>query len=143
VRFAHSPRVRRSSRTLKRTDAHSRRRKWKRWTVAALVITPLFFLAVHTILERSDAFDIASTYLRGNSEVVQSAGIVRGTSLSWRGGAIRVSGDSGSAKFTVNVDGAVSAPRAYVELRKRGVWEVTFARLLPEKGEPVVLMEAK
>ena len=118
-------------------------RNWKRWLVAALVFTPVLLLAVHTIIERSEAFETASTYLRGNPEVVRSAGTIRKTSLSWRGGAVRVSGDDGSANFTVNVDGAVAAPRAYVELRKRGVWEVTFARLLPEKGEPIVLLEAK
>jgi hypothetical protein len=51
-------------------------------------------------------------------------------------------GDSGDAKFTVNLKGSEAAGRAYVELRKRGVWELRFARLLPHTGEPMVLYES-
>lgn len=53
------------------------------------------------------------------------------------------SGDSGNAKFTVNVEGAKGSTRVYVELRKRGAWEITYARMLPSSGEPVLLKDVQ
>jgi len=54
-----------------------------------------------------------------------------------------MSGDSGSAKFTVNVEGIKDSTRVYVELRKRGAWEITYARMLPSSGEPILLKDVQ
>jgi hypothetical protein len=55
---------------------------------------------------------------------------------------MREGGNSGQAQFTVSLEGRERSGRAYVELRKRGVWEVRFARLIPDSAEPIVLLEA-
>jgi hypothetical protein len=119
------------------------RRNWKRWLLGALVLLPIASVSARFFMTRSDAFETASAYLRNHPEIVRSAGAVRETSLAWRGGSLRVSGDSGSANFSVNVEGEVASPRAYVELKKRGIWEVTFVRLIPEQGEPIVLKDGR
>ena len=98
-------------------------------------------MVAHYVIERSEAFETASSFLRANAAVVRLAGPVHDTSLSWRGGEIEVSGDSGSARLTVNVSGTAGEQQAYVELRKRGNWEVTFAQLLPASGPTVLLKE--
>jgi hypothetical protein len=117
--------------------------KAKRWLVAVVVIAPLTLLVAHLSIANSDAFETASGFLRTHSTVQRLAGNVRATSLSWRGGALRFSGDSGSANFTVIVEGEVASLRSYVELKKRGIWEVTFVRLLPENGAPIELEAGK
>jgi hypothetical protein len=114
-------------------------RRWLKWfLVFAVIGTP----AVYLLMSKSSAFAAASTFLRGNPEVVRQLGPIADASLSWRGGSMREGGDSGQAQFTVSLEGRDRGGRAYVELRKRGVWEVRFARLIPDSGAPIVLFEA-
>ena len=101
----------------------------------------LLIALVHVLMEKSGAFEVASEYLRTNPDVVRVAGTVQETSLSWIGGEIAVSGGSGNAKLTINISGTRESPQAYVELWKRGVWEVRFARLLPDSEPPFVLKD--
>jgi hypothetical protein len=53
-----------------------------------------------------------------------------------------VSGSHGDAKFDLEVSGASGNAVVYMELRKRGIWEVQFARLLREKQPSLVLFQA-
>jgi hypothetical protein len=117
--------------------------RWRRWITVALLAAVAGVVLVHSVIARSDAFDVASSFLRDNPEVKKRLGRVVGTSLSWRGGQMNLSGDSGSAKFTVNVEGHTDATRVYVELRKRGVWAIEYARMLPSNGEPVLLKDVQ
>jgi hypothetical protein len=114
-------------------------RRWLKWFVVFAVIgTP----AVYLLIAKSEAFAAASTFLRGSPEVARLLGPISDASLSWRGASMRQSGDSGEAHFTVTLEGQENTGRAYVELRKRGIWEVRFARLIPDAGAPVVLLDA-
>jgi hypothetical protein len=114
-------------------------RRWLKWFV---VLAASGVPVVHLLMSKSDAFAAASAFLRGNSEVVRNMGPISDASLSWRGGSMSEGGDLGRAQFTVSLEGRDRGGRAYVELRKRGVWEVRFARLIPDSGSPIVLLEA-
>jgi hypothetical protein len=112
-----------------------------RLTLVAAAIA-LGVVLVYYSIAKSDAFDVTSSFLRGQAEVVRSVGRVEDASLSfWSGGKIWSSGDRGSGSFTVNIRGASGSTQAYVELKRRGSWEVQFARLLPSSGEPIVLRD--
>ena len=121
--------------------AENTRKRWKTWVACAIIGSAALVVAVHYLIEKSEAFKVASAFLRGNPEVIRLAGPIRDTSLSWGGGSIEVSGGSGRASLTVNLLGSVASPQAYVELTKRGVWEVSFARLLPESAPAILLKD--
>jgi hypothetical protein len=120
-----------------------KRRPWGKWLAIAAVFVGALVVVVHYSMSSSDAFAAASTFVRSNTEVQRVAGSIQDTSLSWGGGEVEVVGDAGHARLSVNVKGSLASPRVYVELAKRGVWEVSYARLLPETGESIVLREAK
>jgi hypothetical protein len=113
-------------------------RRWLKWFV---VLSVIGVPTAYWLMARSDAFATASVFLKANSEVARILGPISDASLSWRGGSLSQGGDRGRAEFTVNLKGEKSAGRAYIELRKRGIWEIRFARLLPDSGEPIVLFE--
>ncbi|HBH39268.1 MAG TPA: hypothetical protein DDX06_12915 [Curvibacter sp.] len=113
----------------------------RRWLKLAVLLGVVMVPTVHWLVGRSDAFASAEDFLRASPEVIRILGPISDLSLSWRGVSLREGGDSGSAEFTVNLKGQKTAGRAYVELRKRGVWEVQFVRLFPESGAPTVLLE--
>jgi len=117
-------------------------KRWKLFGAVGLLLAFLAYPLGYFFVSRSDAFAVASQFLRTNDEVIRVAGQVQELSLSWKGKKMSVSGDSGRAEFTVNIRGSISSPRAYVELQKRGILEITFARLLPETGSPVLLKES-
>lgn len=116
-------------------------KRWMRWIAVAVLATAVGVLLVHGVISRSEAFGVASSFVRSHPVVEATLGKVVETSLSWGGGQMNMSGDSGNAKFTVNVEGAKDSTRVYVELRKRGVWEITYARMLPSGGESVLLKD--
>jgi hypothetical protein len=114
-------------------------RRWLKWLVVFVVIgTP----AMYFLMSKSEAFAAAAVFLRGNPEVVRHLGPISDASLNWRGGSLKEGSDFGQAQFTVSLEGRERGGRAYVELRKRGVWEVRFARLIPDSGPEIVLLEA-
>jgi len=113
--------------------------RWKVSAIGLALMVVVGYPLAHVLISNSDAFGTAEDFLRVNPDVVRAVGPVQDLSLSWLGGSLRFSGDTGSAQFTLNVRGATGSTRAYVELEKRGIWEITFARLLPTNGTPVLL----
>jgi hypothetical protein len=107
----------------------AKRRPWGKWFAVAAAFVGALFLLVHYFISNSDAFVTASSFVRGNPEVQRVAGTIQNTSLSWGGGEVEVSGDTGHAQFSVKVTGSLASPRVYVELAKRGTWEILNARL--------------
>jgi len=101
----------------------------------------LSYPLVHVLITNSDAFEAAGTFLQSNPEVTKVVGPVQQLSLAWFGGSMEVSGDTGSAQLTLDIRGSSGSTRAYVELEKKGAWDVTFARLLPISGAPVLLQD--
>jgi hypothetical protein len=117
-------------------------RHWKGYLALLAGLSLVIFFGVHYLIRHSGAFETAVSFVRANPEVARQAGAVRDVALSWTGASIEVSGGGGSAQLTVDVTGTRSSPQVYVELRKRGIWEVSFARLLAASGESVVLQES-
>jgi hypothetical protein len=113
--------------------------RWKVFAIGLALIAVVGYPLAHVFISNSDAFGAAEGFLRSNHDVVRVVGPVQDVSLSWLSESLEVSGDTGSAQFTVNVRGATDSTRVYVELEKRGIWEITFARLLPSNGTPVLL----
>ena len=116
--------------------------RWKSFAIGFGVLMLLSYPVSHVVITNSDAFDTAGGFVRSNSEVIKAVGPVQELSLAWLGGSMQVSGDSGSAQVTLDIRGTSGSTQAYVELQKRGVWDITFARLLPARGAATVLHDS-
>jgi Cytochrome oxidase complex assembly protein 1 len=114
---------------------------WKIWVIGAITMSLLGTFIGHYLVANTDGFKTASEFLRSHPEVIKATGSINDLSLSWMGGAMSMSGDNGKAHMTINITGTTSSPQAYVELVKRGVWEVKFARLLPKNENSILLKE--
>jgi hypothetical protein len=116
-------------------------KKWKLLVAIAITLMILGTFLAHYLLSKSDAFKTTASFLRSHPEVIKTTGPINNLSISWMGAAISMSGDNGKAHMTINIAGTTSSPQAYVELVKRGIWEVKFARLLPENQDSILLKE--
>ena len=116
-------------------------KNWKKLVAVAISMMIFGTLLTHYLFSNSDGFKTASVFLRSHPEVMKATGPINDLSLSWMGGAMSMSGDNGKAHMTINITGTASSPQAYVELVKRGVWEVKFARLLPKNENSILLKE--
>ena len=128
-------------RQFKRADAAGRK-KWKLVAVAVGVIALLSYPLGHLLMANSDAFTTAERFVQSNPEVLKIVGSAPKVSLSWLGGSLEISGDSGNAQLTLDVRGGAGSARVYTELEKRGLWELKFARLMPNDGAARVIHES-
>jgi hypothetical protein len=104
--------------------------KWKRWALIALAVVALSYPAAWLMARHSDAFAYAESFIRGDPQVAEVLGQVRQVGLSPFGYSVRYVGAQGDASFELSVQGEKESATAFVELQKRGVWEVKFARLV-------------
>jgi hypothetical protein len=104
--------------------------KWKRWVLIAVVITAIAYPGAWWMVQQSDAYFDSETFIRNDPQVVEAIGTVRKVSLSPFGYSLRYSGANGDASFELTVEAERETASAFVELQKRGVWEVKFARLI-------------
>jgi len=111
-------------------------RKWKRWLLVGIAIVALSYPVAWLMARHSDAFTSADSYIRGNRQVAEVLGPVRRVGLSPFGYSIRYVGAKGDASLELSVEGERKSATAYVELQKRGVWEVNLARLV-QAGQEV------
>jgi hypothetical protein len=112
-----------------------------RWFVPALLAFMVgFWLLIHQVIERSDAFVTATSYARSSDAIQAQLGNIRSARLPWFGSAsIQSGGDVGQAKFSLELVGDKGAGRLYVELVKRGVWELRFARLIVGSSSEILV----
>jgi Cytochrome oxidase complex assembly protein 1 len=115
---------------------------WKRGALIALGVTVVAYPVAWLFVRYSDAFEEAERFVREDPVVREHVGEIRTFTLPFFGAEMSVSGSSGDAKFDLNVSGSANNAVVYAELRKRGVWEVQFARLLREKQSPILLYSA-
>jgi Cytochrome oxidase complex assembly protein 1 len=115
---------------------------WKRGALIAIAVTVVAYPVGWFFVRHSDAFEEAERFVREDPVVREHVGEIRTVTLPIFGAELSVSGSSGDAKFDLNVSGSVHNAVVYTELRKRGVWEVQFARLLQEKQPPILLYSA-
>jgi hypothetical protein len=120
----------------------SRRAQWRSMAVAIGVAGLLSYPLADVLMANSDAFETAERFLQSNAEVLKIVGATPKVSLTWLGGSLQISGDSGNAKFTLDVRGDTDSIRVYTELEKRGTWELKFARLMPNHGATLVIHES-
>jgi hypothetical protein len=115
---------------------------WKRGALIGVAATVVAYPVGWFFVRHSDAFGEAERFVRENPIVLEHVGEIRAVTLPLFGAAMSVSGSSGDATFELNVSGSVRDAFVYTELRKRGVWEVQYARLLQEKQSPILLYSA-
>ncbi|MBK9160151.1 MAG: hypothetical protein IPM27_01025 [Nitrosomonadales bacterium] len=104
--------------------------KWKRWVLIAAILTAIAYPGAWLMVQQSDAYIDAETFIRTDPQVVEAIGTVRKVSLSPFGYSLRYSGANGDASFELTVEAERESASAFVELQKWGVWEVKFARLI-------------
>lgn len=104
--------------------------KWKRWVLIAVILTAVAYPGAWLMVQQSDAYVDAETFIRNDQQVVEAIGSVRKVTLSPFGYSLRYSGANGDASFELTVEAERESASAFVELQKRGVWEVKFARLI-------------
>jgi hypothetical protein len=106
------------------------RARWKLWALIGLAIVALSYPLAWFMVRKSDAFAFAESYVRDNPRVIETLGPVRSVGLSPFGYAVRYVGAQGDASFELSVEGQKNSGTVFIELQKRGVWEVKFARLV-------------
>ena len=81
------------------------------------------------IARNSDAYAEAERFLRASATVSDRIGPVRGISIEPFGAPLRLTSNAGDAQFKLDVEGSKMVAKAYVELERRGAWEVRVAQL--------------
>lgn len=110
----------------------------KRWVRGALVAVGLLVVAYPAAwvgVQHTDAYTLAESFIRNDAEVTRTIGAVERVKLPLFGTfSVEVSGGTGDAVFEMAIDAQRGKARAFVDLRKRGVWEITEARLVSSAG---------
>ena len=114
--------------------------KLTRGICIAVAISVLAIPAAWFFIQRSDAFDVASTNIRNSAEVLAQIGEVQDMDLPLFGYSWRVSGASGWANFNLEVTGSRASANAYIELTREGAWRPVVSRLTLQDGTVVDLM---
>ena len=113
--------------------------KLTRYLYIAAVITALAIPAARLMVQRTDAFDVASAYVKNNDEVHSRLGEIQDIDLSVFGYHWRVTGASGDANFNLKVKGSLANAMAYVELTRQGTWRPVAGRLVLKDGSAIDL----
>lgn len=112
----------------------------KKWVVFGVVVSLLMYPVAWLGAQYSDAYVKAVEFLRTNERVTAQLGAIDDVALSFFGYSLRYTGAYGEANFEVQIEGRNATASAYVELKKRGTWEVSMARLtIPE--QPAVTLK--
>lgn len=104
--------------------------KWKRWVLIVLIVTAIAYPGAWLMVQQSDAFVDAETFIRHDHRVIEAIGTVRKVKLSPFGYSLEYSGANGNASFELSVDAERESATAFIELQKRGIWEIKSARLI-------------
>ncbi|MEK2644829.1 cytochrome c oxidase assembly factor Coa1 family protein [Bdellovibrio sp. BCCA] len=108
-------------------------------TVALLVV---FFAEFHLLVANSDGVDVASKYLRDNSEVRKVVGAVSKTSLIPLASELKDYGREGSATYHIKIIGTNGAAEGIVtSIKTDGMWKVDKAHLLLEDKDIIILKQ--
>jgi hypothetical protein len=104
--------------------------KWWRWAAIALAIVAVSYPAAWVMVQNSDAYELAESFVTTHPRVREAVGTVHRITLPPFGYALEYTGAQGEASFELSVQAERESATAYVELQRRGVWEVKLARLV-------------
>jgi len=113
---------------------------YARYASIAAVIAALAIPAAWFAIQRTDAFGVASTFVRNNEEVRSRLGEIQDVDLSLFGYSIHVVGASGDANFNLKLKGSQASGSAYVELVREGTWRPVLSRLVLEDGSAIGIL---
>lgn len=113
--------------------------KLTRYLYIAAIATAIAFPAAWLIVQRTVAFDVASTFVKTSKEVHSRLGEVQDIDLSPFGYSWRVTGATGDANFNLKVKGSLANATAYVELTRQGTWRPVIGRLVLQDGSAIDL----
>ncbi len=115
--------------------------KWK----LAIIIVAILLLASYAVapllVKRSDAFAMANQFLKSSPLVQNNIGNVSDISLKPFGYSLQYSGARGNAHFEFKIKGTRASGSAYVELRKKGDWQIIFANLMIPRQTAIELLQ--
>ena len=116
-------------------------KQWKRGALIAVGLLVIAYPAAWIGVQHTDAYLLAEAFIRNDAEVTRTIGAVERVTLPLFGTfSVEVSGGTGDAVFEMAVDADRGKASAFVDLRKRGVWEVTGARVVNPAGVATTLM---
>ena len=115
--------------------------KWKRWVLIAVIVTAIAYPGAWLMVQQSDAYIDAEAFIRNDHQVLETIGAVRKVKLSPFGYSLEYSGANGNASFELSVEAEREPATVYIELQKRGVWEVKFARLIRADKKVIQLVQ--
>ena len=104
--------------------------RWRWVIVGVAVLVGLSIPAGWLMAKNSDAYAAAVNFVKSNPQAREKLGTVRDVSLAPFGYSVRYSGAHGEASFDLTVSGQKGSAMIYVELEKKGIWEVRLARLV-------------
>nr|CAP49022.1 putative integron gene cassette protein [uncultured bacterium] len=105
----------------------------------AVAISVLAIPVSWFLIQRSEAFDVASTHIKNSAEVRAKIGEIKEIDLPLFGYSWRVSGASGRANFNLELTGSRASANADVELTRQGTWRPVVSRLTLQDGTVVDL----
>ena len=108
-------------------------KNWKRWAAVGVLAVGAFVASYPLagyIARNSDAYVEAERFLRASSTVNDRIGSVRSVSIEPFGASLRFTTSTGDAQFNLDVEGSKRVAKAYVELQRRGSWQVHVAQLV-------------
>ena len=113
--------------------------KFTRYVVIAATATALAIPAGWLLVQRTDAFDVASSFVKNNGEVHSRLGEIQDVDLSLFGYSWRVTGASGQATFNLRLKGSLANAVAYIEVTREGTWRPVAGRLVLQDGNAIAL----
>ncbi len=113
--------------------------KLTRYLYISVVITILAIPAGWLLVQRTEAFDVASDYVTNSSEIRTRLGEIQDVDLTIFGYSWRVTGPRGDAAFDLKLKGTLANASAYVELTRHGRWRPVVGRLTLQDGNVVEL----
>lgn len=97
--------------------------------VLLFVIYPLASASGYLIVLRTDAYQALVAFVGTSNEIRKQVGDHPSMRLHFFGYSIRVSGPSGSAEFSADVEGAAGSGKLAARLVKAGDWKITSVSL--------------
>ena len=113
--------------------------KLTRYLYIAAIATAIAFPAAWLLVQRTDAFHVASTFVKNSDEVHSRLGEVQDIDLSLFGYSWRVTGATGDANFNLKIRGSFANANAYIKLTRQGTWRPVVGRLILQDGSAIDL----